>query len=257
MLAIVFFSFEDLKLQYDPYPVGLIKPLMDEGTYGEFVQRFPDRDLLTSHASAGRQGDKFTLSEKLDPKGYRRFIASDPVWSEFHRWVKSDAFIYGMLDALARQHVDLGFRRMSRTRRTAERVYGRLRGKRPAELSRLRSRFEFSALSAAGGHLRPHTDSPGKLVTVVVSILGEEGWDPSVGGGTDIDEPLLDAHKFNHVNGKAEFEQVRKVASFEYAPNQAVVFVKTHNSWHSVRPMTGENQNVLRRTLTINIEAVG
>jgi hypothetical protein len=34
-----------------------------------------------------------------------------------------------------------------------------------------------------------------------------------------------------------------------------VVFVKTFNSWHSVRPMTGSGSALMRKTLTINIEA--
>jgi hypothetical protein len=33
------------------------------------------------------------------------------------------------------------------------------------------------------------------------------------------------------------------------------MFVKTFNSWHSVRPMTGAGSEAMRRTLTINIEA--
>ncbi len=44
------------------------------------------------------------------------------------------------------------------------------------------------------------------------------------------------------------------VDSFAFTPNQAVVFVKTFNSWHSVRPMTGRGSSALRRTLTITIE---
>jgi hypothetical protein len=34
-----------------------------------------------------------------------------------------------------------------------------------------------------------------------------------------------------------------------------VMFIKTFNSWHSVRPMTGKGSEAMRRTLTINIEA--
>jgi hypothetical protein len=34
-----------------------------------------------------------------------------------------------------------------------------------------------------------------------------------------------------------------------------VVFAKTFNSWHCVRPMTGPDAQVWRRSLTINIEA--
>jgi hypothetical protein len=36
-----------------------------------------------------------------------------------------------------------------------------------------------------------------------------------------------------------------------------VVFVKTYNSWHSVRPMTGKGVEALRKTLTIVIEDSG
>lgn len=43
--------------------------------------------------------------------------------------------------------------------------------------------------------------------------------------------------------------------TFAFESNQAVIFVKTFNSWHSVRPMVGNSANAMRRTLTINIEA--
>ena len=36
--------------------------------------------------------------------------------------------------------------------------------------------------------------------------------------------------------------------------NQAVMFVRTFNSWHSVRPMLGTGSPAMRRSLTINIE---
>jgi hypothetical protein len=42
--------------------------------------------------------------------------------------------------------------------------------------------------------------------------------------------------------------------AFPFEPNQAVVFVKTFNSWDSVRPMAGSGTDAMRRTLTINIE---
>jgi hypothetical protein len=42
--------------------------------------------------------------------------------------------------------------------------------------------------------------------------------------------------------------------TYEFGPNQLILFVKTFNSWHSVRPMKGKGSKQLRRTLTINIE---
>jgi hypothetical protein len=44
--------------------------------------------------------------------------------------------------------------------------------------------------------------------------------------------------------------------TFEFTPNQVVLFVKTFNSWHSVRPMTANGSSLMRKTLTSNIEAV-
>ena len=45
------------------------------------------------------------------------------------------------------------------------------------------------------------------------------------------------------------------IDTFEFTPNQGVIFVKTFNSWHSVRPMTGKGSKLMRKTLTINIES--
>jgi hypothetical protein len=39
------------------------------------------------------------------------------------------------------------------------------------------------------------------------------------------------------------------IDTFEFTPNQAVMFVKTFNSWHSVRPMTGVTGRCCARCL--------
>jgi hypothetical protein len=58
------------------------------------------------------------------------------------------------------------------------------------------------------------------------------------------------------MNRQLEFDDVRAIRSFSFEPNQCVVFVKTFNSLHSVRPMTGP-EGAMRRTLTLNIERAG
>ena len=50
-------------------------------------------------------------------------------------------------------------------------------------------------------------------------------------------------------------QQVEILETYPFQSNQAVVFAKTFNSWHCVRPMTGPDAQVWRRSLTINIEA--
>jgi hypothetical protein len=218
------------------------------------VESFPPLDLFEEFEKFGAPGHKFILSERRNTKTYTDFVRGHPVWSEFHRWIKSDEFIYGVLETLREHHVDLGFPRMrtrTRWRRTMKAIWHLRPSSAPPRLS---ARFDFSALPADGGHLAPHTDAESKIVTLVVSMVRAGEWNPAFGGGTDVNRPKSERHAYNQGNLGASFEDMDVVETFAFVPNQAVIFVKTYNSWHSVRPMTGVGSKDVRRTLTINIE---
>ena len=51
------------------------------------------------------------------------------------------------------------------------------------------TRFEFSMLPADGGSVMPHTESPGKIVTLVVSMVRRGRVGSGLGGGTDVNRP--------------------------------------------------------------------
>jgi hypothetical protein len=111
-------------------------------------------------------------------------------------------------------------------------------------------------LSAAGGSLLPHTDNPEKLITIVISMVGEGEWPAEYGGGTDVLEPLDEKLTFDRLNDRRpDFDESEILQTYPFQSNQAVVFAKTFNSWHCVRPMMGPDDQVWRRSLTINIEA--
>ena len=90
---------------------------------------------------------------------------------------------------------------------------------------------------------------------MIVSMVRENEWNPEFGGGTDVNRPKDQRHSFNRINELANFGDMEILQTFDFKPNQGVIFVKTFNSWHSVRPMSGHNAQDLRKTLTINIEA--
>ena len=115
------------------------------------------------------------------------------------------------------------------------------------------SRFEFSLMPANGGHILPHTDAPTKIITMVIPLIGPSGWDASWGGGTEILRIKNKMHSFNHVNRYRQFDEFDTVKTFEFQKNRRLLFIKTFNSWHAVRPMSGPN-DMFRATLTINIE---
>jgi hypothetical protein len=251
----MFLSFENLELRYEPFPIGIAKPAMDEATYKELVANFPSMDLFDDYAYMGKPGNKFVLSEKENPRVYNEFMKSNAIWRKFYEWVKSDAFVYGIMDMLREHHIDLGYTYISPSRRLTRRLKDLVKGRPSRQLPPLKSRFEFSALPADGGNLTPHTDAPTKIVTLIVSMAEEGEWNPAFGGGTDVNRPRDTRYMYNYYNELASFEDMEVLHTYPFQPNQVIVFVKTFNSWHSVRPMVGANSNSMRKTLTINIEA--
>jgi len=242
----MFLNLDSLQMRYEPFPIGLAQPILDRQTYDEMVASFPPQDLFLHMP---KLGDKFTLSEKFNSKNYHAYVRSNPAWREFHRYVKSDAFIPGVLGALRAHHVDLGIEPAPAG------ISGRLISLFSRRAVPLSTRFEFSMLPAMGGNIRPHTDNANKIVTLVISMVGPGEWDSKLGGGTEVLRPKDVRHAYNQINESADFSEFDTICTYEFLPNQAVVFVKTFNSWHAVRPMTGSDPARMRRTLTINIEA--
>ncbi len=247
-----FFRYDHLALRHEPFPIGIARPLVDASLYRELVEAFPPPEHF---ASLAKVGDKLSLSEKFGADRFHTLVRSHPLWREFHGYIKSREFIGGVVTALRERGVDLGFDVTSSPgKRLRKRIADAVRGGSRTDSLELRSRFEFSMLPALGGHVLPHSDGVSKIITLVVSMLREGEWDPSWGGGTDINRPKDRARIFNRLNRQLSFDEVEVLDTFSFEPNQAVVFVKTFNSWHSVRPMKAPNREILRRTLTINIE---
>ena len=247
-----FFRYDHLMMRYQPFPIGLARPLVDEATYREMVDAFPP---LERFRALSKVGDKYTLSEKFHPKTFREVVEASPIWREFHRWIRSRDFVRGLFGALAERDIDLGFDLdASRAKLLRKRLADALRGGSRISSLELRTRFEFSMLPARGGHVIPHTDGHNKVVTLVVSMVREGEWDPAWGGGTDVNQPKDPRKTFNRMNRQLPFDAMEVLDTYAFEPNQAVVFVKTFNSWHSVRPMTGPDPSIMRRTLTINVE---
>jgi 2OG-Fe(II) oxygenase superfamily len=235
--------------RYEPYPIGIVRDIFEPSLYARLVDTFPPADLFRFMED---HGDKWSLSEVNNPDLYYSFLQSSPDWKRLFNEVKSKGFVAQVLLALAQSKIDLGLSSIASG--------ARLRSMRDALLGRkssggLRARFEFSMMSAEGGHILPHTDSPQKHITLVVSMVRPGEWDKAWGGGTDLMRPLDPSDNFNLLNRYLHFDQVETIDTMAYEPNQCVIFIKTFNSLHAVRPMTGP-KNIMRRTLTVNIESI-
>lgn len=247
--------FDDARFCYEPYPVCVVPNLLEPGLYKALIESYPRVELF---ATLPEVGQKYVLSEKYNGGAYRRFIAGCPVWREFRDFVKSEAFVDAIDDFLKRSQVDVGLKayRLSRAKRWKKLLRDVFALRRlPRVHPQLYTRFEFSMLPSDGGCVIPHTDSPGKLITLVISMVGDGEWDPAWGGGTDMNRPRDPSRSYNELNHQLDFEDVEVLRTFDFLPNQCVLFVKTFNSLHSVRPISAPGERRMRRTITINIEA--
>ncbi|HEV8370398.1 MAG TPA: hypothetical protein VGQ39_20775 [Pyrinomonadaceae bacterium] len=249
-------SFKNVHFIYEPYPIGVARGVFEESFYDELVSSFPPAELFNFMAHLG---NKYSLSELNNPDAYHEYVRSSRPWHEFYKWIKRDEFPVEILTMLCEHKIDLDLRvaqgnNTAVPMRTLLQKLRRLRSRHSG--SNLSARFEFSMLPADGGFIRPHTDSPQKIVTLVIGILRQGEWNPSFGGGTEVLRPKDTTNNFNFKNSYLEFEDVETLTTFEYSPNNCVIFIKTFNSLHAVRPMTAPGHSLMRKTLTINIEKV-
>jgi hypothetical protein len=248
-----FFSSENLEIRYEPYPIGRTAPVVDDATYEEMLNHWPALELFEFKPELG---NKWSLSGTCHGDEYKKFIQDTPIWARFDQWIKSREFIDTIMGSLSDRHLDLGYRPgISRTKQTLKNLQALVRG-RPANRGvRLAASWEFQMISANGGYLLPHTDAPSKIVTMTLSMVREGEWDTSIGGGIDINRPLHQSLAYNQLNKQAKFEDMEILDTFEFLPNSGVIFIKTFNSWHSVRPIQGQDDGAMRRNLVINVMA--
>jgi len=240
--------------RYEPYPIGIARPVFSADLYQELLESWPESGLF---AFMPKLGKKYSLSEVNNAGEYHKFLERSPIWKEIYLQVKSQEFTRHVLGVLRGGGVDLGVPDDVTVNASAGGAAGSSRwatNLHPQRATGLKTRFEFSMLPADGGHIKPHTDSPGKLITLVVSFCEPREWEPSFGGGTTVLRALDARHSFNHLNRQLDFSETESLHTFPFEPNQCVIFVKTFNSLHAVSPMQGAGSPVMRKTLTINIE---
>lgn len=252
------FDYATFVFEYEPYPVGVARQFVEHEFYRQLVENFPPPELFGTFYDA--RSHKKALSELYRPESYHRFIRETPVYLELYEYIKSEQFIRDVLTCFEENFIQLKLFDAKITSSTlplrggiffqldkALRLLRRRKG--------LRARFEFSALPSDGGNIRPHTDTPQKVITIVLSIAREGDWNPAWNGGTAILKPKDVRKTYNFYNNYFDFDEVETLRTIPYVPNQGMLFLKTFNSLHAVAPIQNPGGTAYRKTLTINIDS--
>jgi 2OG-Fe(II) oxygenase superfamily len=242
--------YDRVAFDYEPYPIGIIGEVFDPGMYSRLSESYPDKSLFQHMPHLG---NKYSLSETSNSSNYGSFLKSSADWRAFYDYVRSKEFIQKTLGMLEANNIVLPLRKpkvvSGSGRRSRTSLLGRLLGR-----TELNARFEFAMMGGDGGHIKPHTDMPRKLITFVFSMIQPGEWNSSWGGSTDVVWPKDPRNLYNEGNKYFNFDQVNTLKKMAFNPNQAVIFIKTWNSWHAVSPLHAPSGENLRKTLTVNIE---
>ena len=245
------------ELQYKPFPIGAINPIFSDDTFDQLSSNYPSLDFFKDKSH--ELGNKFSLSIVNNRKNYFDFINNNKIWYEFYHYTQSDLFFRSVLSLLNSYNIKLfnsGESFKNKNRKSYELIDSFIKkisfNKLIYNKNLLSSKFEFSVMTGNGGCIKPHTDSPRKIITLVICMTPYGEWDKNWGGGTSVVEPKDDQKYFNKLNEQLEFEEVNTLKTYEFESNQCLLFVKTFNSLHCVHPINAD-KSILRKSLTINI----
>jgi hypothetical protein len=247
----------------DPFFIFEFANVLDAGFYQELDAAFPAKEEFP--ASWTNRGGKYYMHNKMPE--YGEFTRRVPLWTRlYERFAAPETMerFYELLQMGSSGRPPQDMRPWAVDDREspkgiAKRPLMALRRymdrRRPTTPIRLQ--FEFSFLESSC-YIPPHTDTPSKLVTLML-YFPDDGATYPRGTGTEFyrgmgNTPATPGWSTGMMNEEDTKEFFRKHEIFyvsDFTPNKLVGFIKSGNSWHGVQPLTLA-PGVTRRSLNIN-----
>jgi hypothetical protein len=253
-------NLNEFKFEYDPYPYGIARNIFDNQTYKNLVKNFPHVSKLKMlkdkyEYKVENKFSKFALSSRNDPELFFDLIKNNDVYSNLVNYLLSYDFKINLLNILFNHNISFGITPKKNSWRKSLRSfllnfipYNFLKPVQDIDIA-----VEFSAIPINGGYLKPHTDGPHKLASIVIPIV-DDYWQDSFNGGTNLLKPKDTRKIYNLLNNTYEFDDCEIIKMIQFNSNQLLIFLKTYNSFHSVGPLNGKEEGIYRKSITLNIE---
>ncbi len=234
------------KIFYDPYPHALFMDVFNEKFYKDLCNEFPENENF----------DKFDL-DKQNLLKQKKFVLNDKNRS-FKSILRKSKSLNLLYNHLVSQKFKIEIMRLLEEKNILfpnheknESFFLKIRKK----IKNIKNfGFELSMISSDGGFIKPHTDGPDKLISFVIPIVEDDNFSKIENSGTKILIPIDEQYKYNYVNKTVPFEATQTVREIPFSKNQIFLFLKTHNSLHSVGPMKQINsKNLMRKSINFFI----
>ena len=149
-------EFNDFSMQQKFFPVGIAQSVFDPTSYEILSKAFPAIGLFKD-VDPNFRGSKYSLSDVNNRENMIAFLKGNPLWQKVYNYFNSELFFCEITTRLRLSGVDLRLGKFRPTMRDHLREISRAVGNRslPFFQRGFRIRFEFSALAASGGFLRP------------------------------------------------------------------------------------------------------
>lgn len=226
------------KYFYDPYPHVLFENVFEETFYENLCKEFPI-DKKFENFDLDKQNKlkqkKFVLNDN-NPL-FKKIINEKKNVKDLYTYLSNENFKNKILDLLEKNFISIP---KNNSQSFLKKLYYKFK-------SIKKFGFEFSMISSDGGFIKPHTDGSDKLISFVMPIIENDNFSEIKNSGTSILKPLTDKYKYNYSNQTVPFEATEEVRQIPFNKNQIFLFIKTHNSLHSVGPMINPSDKAIMR----------
>lgn len=238
-------NLKDQKIFYDPYPHALFKNVFDDEFYNELCNDFPE-DMKFDRFDFDKENilkqKKFSMND--ENSNFKDIINNKKSIKKLYDFLSSKQFKVSIIEVLEKNSIKL---KKNFSQSILRKIYDLIYRKK-------KFGFEFSMISSDGGFIKPHTDGADKLISFVMPIIEDSKISKILESGTKILKATDNKFKYNILNSTVPFEFTETVREIPFDRNQLFLFVKTHNSLHSVGPMQGsDNENLMRKSINFFI----
>lgn len=241
LLSYVMINLDNHKYFYDPYPHAFFENVFDKKFYKNLCKEFPSEQKFESFDFDKQnklKQKKFVLNDG-NPL-FKKIINEKINFKNLYTYLSHENFRNKILGLLEKNFISLP---KNNNQSFFKKLYYKFK-------SNKKFGFEFSMISSDGGFIKPHTDGPNKLVSFVMPIIDNDNFLEIKNSGTSILKPLMDKYKYNYSNQTVPFEATEEVRQIPFNKNQIFLFIKTHNSLHSVGPMINpSNKAIMRKSI--------